>query len=78
MFSLLRTLQSLLNKTVVLDCLAPLLLRLYLVPIFWMAGTKKLENFDSTVAWFGNSEWGLRAPDSLRNMDCSHGALSSH
>ena len=25
-----------------------------------------------------NSECGLRAPDSLRNMDCSHGALSSH
>jgi len=26
------------------DFLAPLALRLYLVPVFWMAGTKKLEN----------------------------------
>jgi putative oxidoreductase len=44
------------------DFLAPLLLRLYLVPIFWMAGTKKYESFDSTVEWFGNAEWGLGLP----------------
>jgi len=45
-----------------LDFLAPLALRLYLVPIFWMAGTSKLGSFDSTVAWFGNPDWGLGLP----------------
>ncbi len=51
-----------LDATRVVDGLAPLLLRLYLAPIFWMAGTKKLANFDSTVAWFGNADWGLGLP----------------
>lgn len=54
--------QSLLDKTRSLDFLAPLALRLYLVPIFWMAGSKKLADFDSTVAWFGNPDWGLGLP----------------
>ncbi|MEQ1440054.1 DoxX family protein [Fontimonas sp. SYSU GA230001] len=44
------------------DFVAPLLLRLYLVPIFWMAGTRKLEGFGDTVAWFGNPAWGLGLP----------------
>ncbi len=44
------------------DFIAPLLLRLYLVPIFWMAGTQKLASFDDTVAWFGNPDWGLGLP----------------
>jgi len=51
-----------LNFTKKVDFLAPLFLRLYLVPIFWMAGTKKIESFDSTVSWFGNTEWGLGLP----------------
>ena len=42
--------------------LAPLALRLYLVPVFWMAGSPKLEGFDSIVEWFGNEEWGLGLP----------------
>lgn len=42
--------------------LAPLLLRMYLVPIFWMAGMSKLNSFDDTVAWFGNADWGLGLP----------------
>lgn len=42
--------------------LAPLAIRLYLVPIFWMAGTTKWAGFDSTVAWFGNPDWGLGLP----------------
>jgi uncharacterized membrane protein YphA (DoxX/SURF4 family) len=42
--------------------LASLALRLYLAPIFWMAGTSKLNAFDSTVEWFGNSDWGLGLP----------------
>lgn len=45
-----------------LDGLAPLALRLYLVPIFWMAGTQKLAGIDSTIEWFGNPEWGLGLP----------------
>ncbi|MDP1539354.1 MAG: DoxX family protein [Moraxellaceae bacterium] len=44
------------------DGLPALALRLYLVPIFWMAGTNKLFAFQDTVAWFGNSEWGLGLP----------------
>lgn len=44
------------------DFLVPLLLRLYLAPVFWMAGGKKLLNFGNTVDWFGNAEWGLGLP----------------
>ena len=44
------------------DGLAPLLLRLYLAPVFMQAGWNKLANFDSTAAWFGNPEWGLGLP----------------
>jgi len=54
--------QALLDKTRAFDFTAPLLLRLYLVPIFWMAGTKKLANMDSIIDWFGNPEWGLGLP----------------
>ncbi len=28
----------------------------------WLAGTQKLAHFESTVEWFGNSEWGLGLP----------------
>ncbi len=45
-----------------LDFLGPLALRLYLVPVMWMAGTKKFTDFDNSVAWFGNEEWGLGLP----------------
>jgi uncharacterized membrane protein YphA (DoxX/SURF4 family) len=45
-----------------IDFLAPLALRLYLVPIFWMAGTNKYFNIESTIEWFGNSDWGLGLP----------------
>lgn len=44
------------------DFLAPLALRLYLAPVFWMAGSGKLNNMDSTIAWFGNPDWGLGLP----------------
>ncbi len=50
------------DKTKVLDFIAPLLLRLYLVPILWMAGSKKFSNFSSTADWFGNEDWGLGLP----------------
>lgn len=55
-------LESLLNKTRAVDFLGPLALRLYLVPIFWMAGTRKFASFEDTVAWFGNPDWGLGLP----------------
>ncbi len=58
----LAKLHSLLDSTRVLDFLAPLALRLYLVPVFWMAGTTKVEGFDGIVEWFGNPDWGLGLP----------------
>lgn len=54
--------QSLLNATRAVDFLGPLALRLYLVPILWMAGSKKLADIESTAAWFGNPDWGLGLP----------------
>jgi putative oxidoreductase len=45
-----------------IDWLAPLAIRLYLAPIFWMAGYNKWVAFDSTVEWFGNADWGLGLP----------------
>jgi uncharacterized membrane protein YphA (DoxX/SURF4 family) len=62
MNKLLIRLHDLLNMTRMLDCIAPLALRLYLAPIFWMAGTGKLANMDSTIEWFGNADWGLGLP----------------
>ena len=54
--------QHLLDTTRRLDFLAPLALRLYLVPVFWIAGTNKIGGFDNVVEWFGNAEWGLGLP----------------
>jgi uncharacterized membrane protein YphA (DoxX/SURF4 family) len=45
-----------------LDGLAPLALRLYLVPVFWMAGTQKIRSMDNTIEWFGNADYGLGLP----------------
>ena len=56
------TAQAFLNKTRLVDFLGPLALRLYLFPIFWMAGTNKLGSMESTIEWFGNPEWGLGLP----------------
>ena len=50
------------------DFLGPLALRLYLVPVFWVAANNKWNPFnsesslDSTIAWFGNPDWGLGLP----------------
>lgn len=44
MIGILNFCQTLLDKTRSLDFLAPLALRLYLVPVFWMAGSNKLNN----------------------------------
>ncbi len=60
--NLFNKLQDVMDMTRRLDFLGPLALRLYLVPVFWMAGTSKFAAFDDTVAWFGNPEWGLGLP----------------
>jgi uncharacterized membrane protein YphA (DoxX/SURF4 family) len=62
MRNLLIKLYMLLESTRRIDFIAPLALRLYLVPVLWLAGITKWKSFDSTVAWFGNPEWGLGLP----------------
>lgn len=62
MLNLIQTVQNWLTKSQHLDFLAPLAMRLYLAPVMWMAGTKKLSGIDNTIAWFGNPEWGLGLP----------------
>ncbi|MEO1829111.1 MAG: DoxX family protein [Pseudomonas sp.] len=59
MLSILLPAQRPLDRTQTLDFLAPLLIRLYLAPIMWMAGTRKLAHIDSTISWF---EHGLGLP----------------
>lgn len=44
------------------DGLGPLALRLYLGPIFILAGWKKIMGIENTIAWFGNADWGLGLP----------------
>jgi uncharacterized membrane protein YphA (DoxX/SURF4 family) len=62
------TFQNLLNKTRALDFLAPLAMRLYLAPVFWMAANNKWNPLDSesslqgTIDWFANPDWGLGLP----------------
>jgi putative oxidoreductase len=50
----LTKLQAMLDSTRKADFLGPLALRLYLVPVFWVAGTNKLDHFDSIIGWFGS------------------------
>lgn len=54
--------QNALNKTQHADGIPALLLRIYLAPVFIQAGWNKIQHFDNTVMWFGNSEWGLGMP----------------
>ena len=49
------------------DGLPALALRLYLAPIFWIAGSTKIDlstlmPYQNTVDWFGSPEWGLGLP----------------
>lgn len=62
MINFLNKLHDYLNLTRAFDFLGPLAMRLYLFPIMWMAGMHKYTGFESTVAWFGNAEWGLGLP----------------
>lgn len=57
-----RSLAALARAARRLDFLAPLALRLYLVPVFWVAGMNKVEGFGDVVEWFGNEQWGLGLP----------------
>ena len=60
--SVFQPLQGLLDSTRKIDFLGPLAMRLYLAPVFWVAGTSKLHSFEDTTAWFGNPDWGLGLP----------------
>ena len=62
MIKLLQKMQRLLDTTRAVDFLGPLALRLYLAPVFWVAGMNKLSDMDNVIAWFGNPEWGLGLP----------------
>jgi uncharacterized membrane protein YphA (DoxX/SURF4 family) len=62
MVKFINQLQQMLGTTKWFDFLAPLSIRLYLVPVFWMAGTRKLSDVQSVAEWFGNADWGLGLP----------------
>ncbi|NOQ65314.1 MAG: DoxX family membrane protein [Methyloprofundus sp.] len=62
MLKLFNKLQDYLEVLDRVDFLGPLVLRLYLVPVMWMAGMQKFENFDALVVWFSNSDGGLGLP----------------
>jgi putative oxidoreductase len=63
LINLINWAQDLLEKIIeAIGFIGPLLLRLYLVPIFWIAGTKKIDSMEDTIAWFGNPDWGLGLP----------------
>jgi uncharacterized membrane protein YphA (DoxX/SURF4 family) len=44
------------------DFLPPLAIRLFLAPIFWVAGLRLLLEYEQSVVWFGNPELGLGLP----------------
>ena len=49
---IIRLYDMVMTRVRVLDFLAPLALRIYLFPVFWMAGSRKLHAAESTIAWF--------------------------
>jgi uncharacterized membrane protein YphA (DoxX/SURF4 family) len=55
-------LQDWLDLTRKIEFLGPLALRLYLVPVFWVAGQNKLAGMENVINWFGNPDWGLGLP----------------
>jgi len=62
MTQLLTRLRGWMDMTRKVDFLGPLALRLYLVPVFWVAGTNNLDGMDNVIDWFGNPDWGLGLP----------------
>lgn len=63
-----------------LDFIGSVLLRLYLVPVFWVAGNNKWNPLDESsslgpvIEWFGNPEWGLGLPFPAVNAYMAWGA----
>lgn len=53
---------TLFNRTNYFSGLGQLALRLFLVPVFWVAGWNKFDGFEGVVEWFGNTDWGLGLP----------------
>lgn len=66
--NLTTALKNMMDSSRVLDFLAPLALRLYLAPVFWMAANNKWNPFDKesslsgTIQWF-DSSLGLPFPE---------------
>ena len=60
--NLIQRLNRPLNYLSTADFLAPLALSLYLAPICWMAGSSTFSDMESTIAWFGNPDWGVGLP----------------
>ncbi len=58
---LLRQMQNLLNMSKALDWLGPLSLRIFLAPIFILAGMNKLSNVENVASWF--DYLGIPAPE---------------
>lgn len=56
-----------LNSLSSLDFLASLALRLYLAPVFWVAGSNKLAGFSGTAQWFGD-HLGLPFPKLMAGL----------
>ena len=66
--------QDLLNLVRFADFVGPVLLRIYLVPVFFLAGSNKwdpfaeggtfnpVEGLEGIANWFGNPDWGLGLP----------------
>lgn len=62
MTDFLQRMRGWLDSTKPVEFLAPLALRLYLAPVFWVAGMNKVNSFENTANWFGNPDWGLGLP----------------
>ncbi len=62
---LFKAIYALPDRLKAVDFLGPLALRLYLVPVFWVAGMNKASGFSEVVEWFGNVDWGLGLPAPL-------------
>lgn len=62
MKKLIKLYEKMLEKLKSLDFIGLLVIRIYLAPIFIIAGLTKLNSFSATAEWFGNHEWGLGLP----------------
>jgi|TARA_B110000908_G_C10255425_1_gene455090 putative oxidoreductase len=62
LLNLYTPLHKLLDKSLVFEGLAPLLLRLYLAPVMIQGGWTKYQGFDGIVDWFGHADYGLGLP----------------